>query len=148
MQRSLTQGDPHDQYVIAYHLIIDNRRISEGRIRKYSFIPNLLYWVNINFFPKSSKTSSNRWLLPGLVTANHFILHGHCKLCFCYLSVLFVFNPNIRNCKYKRDSFLRFEILLVWQFLKNNLTEILKNVHKNPLVASSSAASPSPNFVS
>ncbi|CAF0959536.1 unnamed protein product [Brachionus calyciflorus] len=33
VQRSLTSGDPHDQYVIAYHLIIDNKRISEAHNR-------------------------------------------------------------------------------------------------------------------
>ena len=30
VKEALTGGDPHNQYVIAYHLIIDNRRISEG----------------------------------------------------------------------------------------------------------------------
>jgi 5'-AMP-activated protein kinase catalytic alpha subunit len=30
VERSLVLADPHDQYVIAYHLIIDNRRITEG----------------------------------------------------------------------------------------------------------------------
>lgn len=33
VQRSLSSGDPHDEYVIAYHLIIDNRRISEAQNR-------------------------------------------------------------------------------------------------------------------
>jgi len=33
VQRSLKSGDPHDQYVIAYHLIIDNKRISEAQAR-------------------------------------------------------------------------------------------------------------------
>ena len=33
VQRALSQGDPHDEYVIAYHLIIDNRRISEAQKR-------------------------------------------------------------------------------------------------------------------
>jgi 5'-AMP-activated protein kinase catalytic alpha subunit len=33
VQRSLSLADPHDQYVIAYHLIIDNKRISEAQNR-------------------------------------------------------------------------------------------------------------------
>ncbi len=33
VQRSLAIADPHDQYVIAYHLIIDNRRITEAQNR-------------------------------------------------------------------------------------------------------------------
>ncbi|CAF0761019.1 unnamed protein product [Brachionus calyciflorus] len=33
VQRSLTNGDQHDQFVIAYHLIIDNKRISDAQHR-------------------------------------------------------------------------------------------------------------------
>lgn len=33
VQKSLKQADPHDQYVIAYHLIIDNKRIHEAHSR-------------------------------------------------------------------------------------------------------------------
>lgn len=33
MQFSLSNGDPHDQFVIAYHLIVDNKRINEAHNR-------------------------------------------------------------------------------------------------------------------
>ena len=38
VQQALTDADPHDQYVIAYHLIIDNKRISEGELVVINFI--------------------------------------------------------------------------------------------------------------
>lgn len=31
VQDALLEADPHDEYVIAYHLIIDNKRITEGK---------------------------------------------------------------------------------------------------------------------
>ena len=33
VQFSLSNGDPHDQFVIAYHLIVDNKRINEAHNR-------------------------------------------------------------------------------------------------------------------
>lgn len=39
VQRALLSNDPHDQLNIAYHLIVDNRRLAgEGRFyRQYTF---------------------------------------------------------------------------------------------------------------
>ena len=44
VRKALTIADPHDEYVIAYHLIIDNKRISEGDLRYKLKIINTLMW--------------------------------------------------------------------------------------------------------
>lgn len=47
VQRSLSTGDPHDEYVIAYHLIIDNKRISEGSLFLSIFVYSLKFSIKL-----------------------------------------------------------------------------------------------------
>lgn len=74
VQEALTSSDPHNQYVIAYHLIIDNRRISEAQNR-----------VQINdFFVASSPPTTSFFMdmnvkpiPPNLNSVPHRNHHAH-----------------------------------------------------------------------
>ena len=60
VQRSLKGADPHDQYVIAYHLIIDNKRISEAQNR-----------ININDFYLASSPPTTSFFTDMVIKVNY-----------------------------------------------------------------------------
>ncbi|CAF0761001.1 unnamed protein product [Brachionus calyciflorus] len=71
VQRSLTNGDQHDQFVIAYHLIIDNKRISDAqhRVQINDFFvasspPTTSFFMDMNIKPNplQNETTGNRKL--------------------------------------------------------------------------------------
>jgi len=66
VQDALLEADPHDQYVIAYHLIIDNKRITEAqnRIQINDFFvasspPTTSFFMDMNHNPMNAVTNQN-----------------------------------------------------------------------------------------